>query len=507
MLYHATACLSTTDGTGAAQEADERERAVFKRVCKLMARAVHPGTPPEEAEVSMRLARAQMVTHHLEEAAVLRQLRADADGRVAPEGGMCRVTLVRYVEGTHQRFWWESTAPVPTVPNDGGGGNGSGNGSGSCSGSDSCSDSGSDSEYDAHGKQKRPRTQARIHLDRYAIAVANAMCKFACVKYYSTRRRLDTSLFFFGLKAQACIAAYQFQVAINTATHHAVQLGNKATATERVRSANAKRANAFMTVTVPRTMQADYVRGFARGLDEKVAMMRAASVGGVGGVGGGSNGIKDEGGGMPPPPGAIALGVSLKVEHGMAAAAAAAAEAAAPCPWKRLKEMKFDETELERLRTEFLHEKCRGSVTVRGRSSRPYLLQWLHFSLWNALTQGGKDLHADKQPKEVLLFALRCIKFWRTAKACLGPLPYELRVIAGAEDGERGAQARLQQLPIFPAAVMCRWLAGGARGHRPHGLRPRRYRPRRHRRRRRHLAVRGGRTVRAGGEGQGQSGA
>jgi hypothetical protein len=191
----------------------------------MMARALHPSALPEEAAVSMRLAQAQMVEHRLEEAAVMRRLHDDAAGQVEPHGGMCSVTLVRARaragEGSARHWWWELAARSSS---DGGSG-GSSDGSGSDSG---CSGGSSGASSDSGHQQLR--------MERYVWQFADAIGRFAGVEFFQDGeegRRNRCVLTFYGLKAQAQIAAYQLEVALHSATHYAMQLGK---ATEQVSS-------------------------------------------------------------------------------------------------------------------------------------------------------------------------------------------------------------------------------------------------------------------------------
>jgi hypothetical protein len=267
MLYRAKAdCGAADGGTGEGkqnqqqkQQENAKQDQVFERVCKLMARALHPGTPPEESAVSMRLARVQMMRHQLDEAAVVRRMQQHQRGEQHEGGGgLFEVALVEctatsaeaVVSPAGQRWWWE-VAGEGIVTGDMGaaeaepkGGRGRGRGSSSSS-SDTDSDTGSDPEFLPGNKRKR---QGPLPVEQYVSVFVEAIRKFACVEVFFTKTSERCVVTFYGPKAQAKIAAYQLEVALDTATHHVLQLGEKVKATERVRDICSALRALFCTV-------------------------------------------------------------------------------------------------------------------------------------------------------------------------------------------------------------------------------------------------------------------
>ena len=260
MLYRAKADCGAADGgtgTGKRQQEKQKEQQkeqekhdqVFERVCKLMARALHPGTPPEESAVSMRLARVQMMRHQMDEAAVVRRMQQHQRGEQHEGGGgLFEVALVEctatsaeaVVSPAGQRWWWEvagegivtgDMGAAEAEPKGGRGRGSSSSGSDTETDTDSDTDSGSDPEFLPGNKRKR---QGPLPVEQYVSVFVEAIRKFACVEVFFTKTRERCVVTFYGPKAQAKIAAYQLEVALDTATHHVLQLGEKVKATERV---------------------------------------------------------------------------------------------------------------------------------------------------------------------------------------------------------------------------------------------------------------------------------
>jgi hypothetical protein len=225
-----------------------------------MARALHPGTPPEESAVSMRLARVQMMRHQLDEAAVVRRMQQHQRGEQHEGGGgLFEVTLVEctatsaeaVLSPAGQRWWWEVAGEGIIVTGDREVAEAEPKGGSSSSSSDTDSDTGSDSDIGSDPEflpgNKRKR-QGPLPVEQYVSVFVEAIRKFACVEVFFTKTSERCVVTFYGPKAQAKIAAYQLEVALDTATHHVLQLGEKVKATERVRDICSALRALFCTV-------------------------------------------------------------------------------------------------------------------------------------------------------------------------------------------------------------------------------------------------------------------
>ena len=260
-LYRAKAATDAVKG-GADHdpESASRDKDVVDRVCKLMARALHPNTGTVESAAALRLAQGMMAKHHLGEAKVMRQVgdhlsvkatdlhgiklcsplshallcpthRCQVDAQRKGEaadlhGGMCTVTLtlldlkkwkrpkgslstcmVGAQEGATRnvRPRWAAAVKVNYAESDSGGGG--------SSGSDS-----SEEETEHASTSKSESRWKVIAIERYIWDFFHAMDKFCRVKSYTNQSTKCIEITFYRVLAQTQIAAYQLEVAINTAT-------------------------------------------------------------------------------------------------------------------------------------------------------------------------------------------------------------------------------------------------------------------------------------------------
>ena len=97
MLYRAKADTDAIYGVNE-KDPDAADHAVVDKVCKLMARALHPGTGKVEAAAALRLAQSQMAKHQLEEATVMHQLHSTGckGSGADQQGGICTVRLTQF---------------------------------------------------------------------------------------------------------------------------------------------------------------------------------------------------------------------------------------------------------------------------------------------------------------------------------------------------------------------------------------------------------------------------
>lgn len=241
MLYQAKTDTDAIKG-GNNKDPNAADNAVVDKVCKLMARALHPGTGKVEAAAALRLAQSQMAKHQLEEAVVMHQLNSGRckGGGADQQGGICTVRLtlfdpkkwarrVKRAAPQAERTARPQRAAAVRVNYDegcsGSGGDGENNSSGGNSGSSGGSSDSSEEEEEVSGPSRTRRRS--LWVQRYIFYFLTAMEKLCHVSSFYTSSAEAVVITFYGVLAQTQVAAYQLEVAINTATDLAMQLHNK----------------------------------------------------------------------------------------------------------------------------------------------------------------------------------------------------------------------------------------------------------------------------------------
>ena len=258
MLYRAKADTDAIYGVNE-KDPDAADHAVVDKVCKLMARALHPGTGKVEAAAALRLAQSQMAKHQLEEATVMHQLNSTGckGSGADQQGGICTVRLTQFDPKKWASRVRREAAEAPravrtarpqraaalgvnyaegSCRRSSDGGSSSSGSSGHSSGSGSDDDSSEDEEEVSRPSDNKRRRSLR--MQRYIFSFLKAMEELCHAPSFYTRTADAVVITFYGVLTQTQVAAYQLEVAVNTATDLAMQprakMGKKARLTDRV---------------------------------------------------------------------------------------------------------------------------------------------------------------------------------------------------------------------------------------------------------------------------------